>query len=346
MNIFSKLFAFLKKALPMAQPPIFTGALKDDRSMDIQNQDIHFSEIVGTANVVNWTDKYPNTIRKFPDVNQGQTGMCGAFSLSKSLGIMFQQKYGTFIEFFQPDIYQRRANRPTQGMAMYDMMNIAGQGVTLKQFFNASYKNDDEADAIQIEQWQRDVGRVFSVVGSVRLPNDIEMIASVIQTTGKAPIELSFFNSSEWSREIPQIIDQTLTVDSFKAIRHFTVYSDFTLYQGKKYIVVEDSAWFGGINRRLISEEWINRRVTEVRYPMNFKFQVGAGNKPTYDGLTIMSAQQCLRYEGFFPTNIAFVENVGSFTRKALQFFQEKYGLPQTQALDMATKNKLLQLYP
>lgn len=343
---FLKRFTLLKYLVRTAQPGQFTGALLDTRSDAEKSEDVHFSEIVGTASAVLWKEKYPDLIRRFPDFNQGNTGMCGAFSLRKSLGIMYQQKYNIFLDFFAPDIYQRRINKPQAGMILYDVMSIAAKGVTLTQFFNSTFNSDDDADAIKIEQWQRDVGATFSVSGSVKLPVDIDTIASVIQTTGKAPIALGFFTAGEWSKEAPYIVENGLSYSDPSALHHFYVFTDYSLYGGKKALVIEDSAWFGGLSRRILTEDWIKGRIIEIAYPMNFKFSVAQGDKPSYDGVTIVSAQKCLQYEGFFPTNIGYVENVGTFTRKALQLFQQKYGIPQTQTLDVTTVNKLAQIYP
>lgn len=321
------------------------GALLDSRTPEEKQDDIHFSEIVGTANVVNWVEK-GDKIRKFPDMNQGQTSMCGAFSLAKSFGVSYHAKYGKYLEFYPPDIYQRRVNKGTPGMMLYDMMRIAAEGITLAQFFDATYNSDEEADSIKIEQWHRDIGKVFAVSGNVIIPNDIEIIASVIQTTKKAPIGLTWFRSKEWSLEVPVILNRALGVFDLISLRHFTAWTDYTLLNGQKVIVTEDSSWFGGFRRRYLTEDWIKNRVFEIRYPMNFKFAVNLGDRPTYDGATIISAQKCLRYEGFFPLNIEYAENVGAFTRKAIQLFQQKYGLPVTQALDVSTKRKLLELFP
>lgn len=327
-------------------PATFTGALIDNRPPQAKADDVHFSEIVGGAAAVLWKEKYPNAVRQFPDMNQNQTNMCGAFALRKSLGVMFQQKYGVFLDFFAPDIYRRRANYPQAGMMLYDMMNIASQGVTLTQFFNSTYYTDDQADSISIESWHRDVGRVFSVSGSVMLPNDIESIASVIQTTGKAPVGLTFFTLQEYAKEAPTIVENSMTYVDPRSLHHFITMTDFTLFKGGKYIVMEDSAWFGNMKRRLLSQNWIENRMIEVAYPMNFKFSVAVGDKPSYDGMTIVSAQKCLRYEGFFPSNIDYAENVGSFTRKAIQLFQQKYNLSVTQQLDIPTVAKLREIYP
>ena len=339
------MFDFLKKILK-TPPPQFTGALLDNRPDSEKANDVHFSEIVGSANAVNWQEKWPTKVRQFPAYDQKASSTCGANALSKSEGIHFSLKYG-YLPFSRPDIYQRRYNRPAEGMAMYDMFDIASKYLVPTSFTKenpALLLTESDFDSLPIDPWAKEL-TVFSVKGSVKLPADIEAIASVIQTTQKAPVILTYFTAAEWSREIPVILQSGMSVNDSIALRHFSTIVDFTLFQGKKYLVVEDSAWFGGFNRRLLSAEWIAARGYEIRYGMNFKFEPG-GTKPSYDGMTIISAQRCLQFLGYFPSNVAFAENIGAVTRGALTKFQAANGLPQTAALDTATKNLLVTMFP
>jgi peptidoglycan L-alanyl-D-glutamate endopeptidase CwlK len=69
--------------------------------------------------------------------------------------------------------------------------------------------------------------------------------------------------------------------------------------------------------------------------------------KPRYTG-TIVSAQECLQWLGFFPDNVAFVENFGPITQKAVREFQVSYKLHPTGVNNIgpATRMKLLELFP
>jgi hypothetical protein len=324
--------------------PLKTGALLDNRQPDEKKDDIQFDEIVASANYVSWLTK--PSYRSFPELDQERSFTCGANALSKALGISFAQKYGRYIQFSRADIYQRRNIKPQQGMYLYDMFNIASEGVTLEDLVNKSLSTDEDYDGADVESWAKDIGKVFTISKGVYIQNDIDTIASVISTTGKGVILTTYFLGGEWARYIPVIIDPTLSSGSINALRHFVTAVDYTLVDGKKYLVIEDSAHFGGLSQRLVSEEWVKNRVTSCAYPMNFKFMLNDGGKPTYDGFTVISAQECLRYEGMFPTNVSYSENVGPVTRKALALFQTKYGLKVTQSIDIPTKNKLALLYP
>lgn len=322
--------------------PLPTGALPDTRTAGEKANDINFKDIVAYANPVNWTEK--TTYRTFPQLDQKQSYTCGANALSKALGVAYSIKLGSYVPFSRADIYQRRMNKPEQGMAMWDMFRIASEGVTLEQLTPKPIYTDSDADTMTIEPYKHLVGNVFSVTGGVYLNPDIDTIASIIQTTGKGVILLTYFLAGEWSKSTPTIINPLLSASD--ALRHFVVATDFGIENGVKVLKIEDSAWFGGINERKITESWVKNRVIGAGYPMNFKFQVGTTGRPTYDGATITSAQKCLQFEGLFPINISFVENVGPTTKKALLSFQRKYNLVVTGLIDTATKNKLSTLYP
>lgn len=327
----------------------FTGALVDLRTKDEKKDDVQFGNIVASANLVVWKEK--TQYRQYPVYNQNQSFMCGANSLAKALGIAYSTRFGAYVPFSRADIYQRRENKyltgnANQGMSMYDMFRIASEGVTLEQLTDKTIYTDYDADSLLIENFKHKVGEVFAISGGVYLPIDMETIASVIQTTEKGVILLLWFTSEEYSRETPVILNPNLGLTDALALRHFITAKDFALINGSKCLICDDSAWFGGFKQRIISLNFLLKRVAQAGYPMSFKFAIGASDRPTFDGNTIISAQKCLRYEGLFPTNVDYFESVGPTTRKALGAFQKKYALAITQALDVPTENKLHQLYP
>lgn len=337
-------FTFLKFLIRDANP-LHTGALNDPRPQEEKNEDVHFNELVATANAVNWVTKDTSTWRSFPVLDQHSSYMCGANSLSKAWGIYLSQKYGKYVQLSRAHIYQRRANRPTGGMALYDMFNILTQGATLEQLTNENISTDEQADSTIVDSLEKEVGKGFATTGGVYAGNDIDTIASIISTTGKGVILQTFFTSGEWSKTFPTITYPYLTNSDPSALRHFVVAVDYTLLNGVKCLVVEDSAAFGGIYRRIVSEAWMKARVVASGYPMTFKFSIQS-TQPSFDGISNISAQTCLQAGGFFPTNVAFSSNWGAVSTASAKKFQAKYGLPITGLLDLTTRNKLLQLYP
>ncbi len=337
------MFNFLKSLIQEANIPENTGAL-----VSHDEAPVVIADIVGKANAVDWKSK--TTYRSFPAFNQKRSNECGAFSGKKHMGIKYSLKYGNFIEFSEEDIYQRRYNKGSAGMYLPDLMNILKSGPTLKILTNVDNVTDADADNCKIEAWKRDVGKIFASDQEIYIPaGDFDTIASVIQTTGKSVISLMFFMADEWAASIPQYKYPSLRWDGFSTLRHFINIVDYVYINNQELLVVEDSAWFGGLNTRFLTREFFQARNTPVpmanAYLMNFKFEQGI-DKPTYNGSTIISAQECLRSEGLFPSNIAFAENIGPITRTALINFQKKYGLPQSAIIDESTKAKLHQLYP
>lgn len=319
-----------------------TGALLDTRKPDEKKEDIHFKDIVAYANEVKWQEK--TSWKTYPVLNQNSSLMCGANALAKYLGAYYKTVYENYIAFSRAHIYNRRMNRPGGGMALADVFRIASEGVTLEQLTPGDIYSDLDVEKIVIENFKHKVGEVFAVSGGVYLPpNDIDTMASVMQTANKPIILLTYFNAGEWSKQYPVIIDKTLREEW--GLRHFVTAVDFGLIKGIKNLKIDDSAHFGGFSERWLSEDWIKNRVYGAGYLMNFKFLSGSGNKPIYDGITIVSAQKCLRFEGLFAINISFVENIGPLTRKALLAFQSKYKIPQTGLIDKATKKLLHSLY-
>lgn len=333
--------------MPNNPPQFQSGAVIDTRTAEQKAQDFQFKEIVASANPVIWTEKTPTAWRKFPIFNQDGSGSCVAQTEAKELGILRWLKDGTYVHFSATDIYQRRPNKPALGMQAADARAIAQQGVTLEVLTPSQNMTDTQMDTTVIEDYKHQVGSVFAVPNYISITGgDMETVASVIQTTGKGVMMFIFFEMPEWTDK-PTIINSNLTVSAASALRHAVCAVDFTMYQGKKALIIEDS-WgtsFGVAGQRIITEDFFKVRSWYAGYLMNFKFDIG-GIKPHYDGTTIISLQKCLRYEGFFPSNIDFVENFGPVTKKALIAFQIKYGIDPIGVLGPITKAKLKSLFP
>jgi len=338
-NIFK---GFAVKA-PEKLPEDFTGALLTKDPVGTREDDIKFDEIVASANTPIWTEKPESKWRVFPELNQFGSFMCGAFSMKKLVGVYYWLRHGVWIEFSEEDIYQRRFNKPGAGMSVDDLYKIIGDGVTLKLLTGVFISEDADADNAKISIPAQEVGKAFKMGKKIVLPADIDVIASVIQTTGKAVHYMTFFTSSEWGQLQPQIYNRSLNGYAPSTLRHFVTFTDSFLYNGRKVLLVEDSAHFGGISRRLVDQEWLSKRSLAITYPMNFKYE-GGGDRPVFDG-SVISTQRILRYEGFFPSNVSFTENIGPVTKEALKKFQAKYGIDPVGTLGPITKAKLAELY-
>jgi hypothetical protein len=199
--------------------------------------------------------------------------------------------------------------------------------------------NDQEMDRTEIAQYKDDVGQVFKIGNFLTLPaKDIETVASVIQTTGKAVMVWFYWKADEWGN-VPKIKYPDL--DFQTADKHSVAATDFFLKDGKKCLLIEDS-WGGGYGysgRRIITEDFYKERNFFAAYPMNFRFDEW-GEKPSHNfnsnlvlkfGMwnspEIQTLQDILKYEGLFPGNIESTGNYGAITAKAVMAFQTKYNI-------------------
>ena len=331
-----------------------SGALIDDRPKSERQTDKSFAEIVAGANPVIWTEKPQSAWRKFLIFDQDGSGSCVAQTMRKLAGVLHFLKHGTFVNFSGAHIYQRRANKPAVGMNGADVFTIAQQGVTLDEFAPSDGMNDVQMDAEVIEQYKQDVGKVFAIGEKITLPvGDIETIASVIQTTGKAIMVWFFWNADEWTA-VPQVLHPDLTKEIAQGV-HSVAAVDFTLYGGKKAVVIDDSwnktAGFDG--QRVITEDFFKARNFFAAYPMAFKFDEAQTNgKPqhvfnadlSFIPLTpagqvsdpaknasqhddVAALQDVLKYEGLFPKNVANTGYYGATTAQSVLSFQRKYAV-------------------
>lgn len=333
------MFNFLKGLLKNFKPiqeksfPIYTGALGDDRT-DLQIATAYDAREVITAKPI-WKDKV--TYRKYPIKYQYFTGECVAQSVTKHLGVNNERETGTYADLSAEFFYWFRSNKPFQGMGWLDTMKIA---VTIGSCFNSRIKQrvrETEPEPV-ITQEMRDEALTYRGADFFEdKVRSMDSIASIIEEKGSCIIWFWFdVAGSEWWNHQPRIIYPTLGTYDDNATRHSLLAVDYTLIDGKKFLVIEDSAGndyaFNGQNR-LISEDFLKRCfvsgiVIDRPNPVE-------DSKPKWSGairdLTIGSSgddvkelQAILRYEGCFdyPTNTGYF---GGLTRAGLIKLQNKY---------------------
>lgn len=336
-----------------------TGALLDTRPTYEKEKDYKFEEIVASVNPVNWVEK--TTWRKFPIFNQNGSGSCVAQTMAKLIGVLYWLKNQIYVHFSATHIYQRRCNQGP-GMIGVDAFNIAREGVTLEELVPSQSMTDEQMDSARIESYKEEVGKIFKIGNFVILPvMDIDTIASVIQTTGKAVMTWFYFMTSEWTNE-PEIKFPDLKVDGQGVVRHSVTAVDFMIYKGNKCLVIEDS-WgtgYGLAGQRIISEDFFKKRNWFAAYPIGFKFDEATDpNKPKYTftktlrysatffvDQDVKALQDILKYEGLFPSNVDCTGYYGSITSRAVGEFRVKYNLPGKSAVvDGPVIEKLNNLY-
>jgi hypothetical protein len=325
------------------------GALIDTRTEAQKAKDYRFGEIVSAVEPVTWTEKPQSTWRKFPIFNQNGSGSCVAQTLRKMYGVYIWLNTGTFVDISASHIYQRRSNKPQSGMGGEDVFMIGQKGTTLNQFAPSDNLSDFQMDAMVVKPFMEKVGETFKLGKYVVVsPTDIDTVASIIQATGKAVMVWFYFKSDEWTN-VPAVKYPDLDRYAYATNRHSVAAVDFTLYNGKKALIIDESWGLGTAmnGQRVITEDFFNARNFFAAHFMNFAFEEASIPKPHYDE-TIKSLQDCLKFEGLFPSNVESTGVYGPVTIKAVNDFQVKYGLHPTGTgtVGPLTKAKLHALYP
>lgn len=339
-----------------------TGALVDTRPRAEKEKDYFFGEVVASANPVEWREKKESEWRSFPIFNQNGSGSCVAQTMAKMLGVMIWLKEKTYVHFSATDIYQRRANKPDGGMGGDDVFKIARRGVTLEALAPSQSMTDEAMDAYAIESYKRQVGDIFKIGNSVVLPlRDIDTVASVIQTTKKAVMVWFYFQRDEWT-DRPIIRNSVLSLTGAKTLRHSVTAVDFTLVNGEKALIIEDS-WgpnYGIGGRRVITESFFKERNFYAAYATSFTFAPEAdivlpamqfekdlafipwdtikdapADKVKHEAqkADVVKLQNVLKKLGTFPADRDATGYFGAITCKAVKLFQEKYAVATPQEI-------------
>lgn len=351
-----KLFDWLNSFFKPQPPEGFTGVLLDTRDPEEKKTDYNINEMVAKVNTVNWAKKEWLDFRRFPIQDQGNSYSCVWQSMRKLMRVLFKVNRNQDLDFSAAYGYRQRTNYPEGGTSYIDAFKIAQEGVTLNALMASDNLSEEEMNNVKIEQYHRDIAKDFKLPYYVQVPaGDLETVASVIQTTKKGVMLWFYFVSDEWSLDIPLIKDKYLTSPSLaRALRHSVVAVDYGIYNGEKGVFIEDSAHFGGKHERFIPEAFFKARNIFAAYPINFSFEPGGlidpniqakKSKPTYNG-SVVSLQECLKYEGIFPVNVESTGVYGGITTKAVKDFQAKYLFEQTGIVGPITKAKLQGLYP
>lgn len=309
--------------------------IQEEKVKDFKHEELAFSN----EQAFEWKelvikDKY------YYEFDQKSSSSCvaggGAISLQSFYKDIFSRK----------DIYYRRFNYPNEGMAMWDLFNIMLKGVALESQvpsqalgeidMNTSYKVTD--DIIKT----RSKYTIKAWVNMESYKHNIDEIAKMVQ---KTPVVMFWYFSptqykKEWLVEKPKVLTKELDVYGPKTLRHqMTVISAGTV-NGKKYLLVQDTAGVGtGMgtdkNLRLIDEEFLMARSFACGYAIPNEIQVTpVSKKPSYlftkkleVGMTdpdVKALQEILIYEKLIDLP-ASTNYFGGITLKGVKKLQEKY---------------------
>lgn len=320
------MFNYLKFLFSKKYP---TGLIEDPRLEEEKALDYLHEEIASAGAPVYKPNK--DNLNHYPDENQNQTSSCVAHgsTLSMTTGTPRLSKM-----FF----YRNRMNYPAEGMWLQDAGDIAKKlGSCLYDTLpNVNYES--QANAIDLSDFQINEAKQHRVDSYIQLqnPNNIDSIASIVSP--ETPVAIIFYASyREWAQTYPDTYDNTPFMTA--PVRHCVAVVDAFKENGKKYLKIQDSAWFGGLNVRYLSEEFIQKRVYGAMYfkdlapvpgpvkpvhVFNQNLRVGDNNQE------VVWLQKRLMYEGTFPTTQTPTGYFGGITLKAVKEYQAQHNIPNT----------------
>lgn len=305
---------------------IYMGARNTQNQEQIA-KNYAFGEICTAPAPVVWIEKDRKNYRSFPIRSQDGSGQCVVMTLATEMGIIFKEKYGEWIDFSSSFPYQQRKYPTISGCTSEDIYSVFPKiGDVFEKDMPSQDINDAGAMAIIKKKYFDDLAKVYKI-NRIALPLEFETIASVVQATGKGVMIWVHFHPSEWTN-IPTVSNNIPTSG------HSITVVDFTLKDGKKYLVIQDS-WglkYADQGLRLISEEYFYARCYQAGYLMAFNVQDNSivPERPHFILNSVSKAKDCLKWEGIFPSNVPSNDVADNIFRSALVKYQTRYGIYPT----------------
>lgn len=316
----------------------FTGALTDDRLEEEKAKDYLHEELASGDETYTWEER-PHKDKYYFPYNQSSSLSCVAGG-----AVITAEHFDKDFKGSRKDVYIRRFNRPSGGMAMHDLIKICRAGMANElqvesQGMGEVDMNTQYPVTSSILKTRNDTA--FEAGINIQNFNSIDTIASIVRHT---PVICFWYfdeQGQEWWRETPTIIKNFSSPYDAGTTRHQVTVVDAVLINGQKYLIGQDTAGIGtgaGIdkNLRLISPEMVQKRcysacyfidkITPVKPPSKPNFAYSRVLRMGMQGNDVKQLQDLLRYLGYFkfPTNTGYL---GGITVKAIKDFQKAYGL-------------------
>jgi hypothetical protein len=310
-----------------------TGVTIDTRSPEEKSKDYLHEEatspspIYGTKPVES----------PYPLENQNQTSTCIAHGTTLSLGVATAGSGRGYTRLSKEFVYRLRSNYPQPGMWLQGAFEAERINGSCLYSTLPNHQTEAEANAVIITPQMLTEASIFKGQEYYQFddPTNIDSLAQA-SSQGYAVAIIIYASYREWAQKYPQILDNVLFATA--PVRHcITILPNSAFVEnGKKYVMIQDSAWFGSIQLRYVSEDFIKARCYGAGYWKSVSMKKGAGDRPlhTFDvhqslsigmsGPEVKALQDILIYEGFLPSDL----NTGYFggrTQAGVKAFQSEY---------------------
>lgn len=326
------------------------GVLADPRSPAQKEFDYKHEEIYTSAAPTYYGSKKEASfyVGAFPVDDQFSTSSCmahGKCLVSSIFNFLQGTSGGIFVQLSSMYLYRKRINYPLPGMIPSDANMITiKKGLPVYADLPTPV-SEVEANALATNAEMDTAAAQFADGKWVQFidPTDVDGMCFVSNQLG-LPLNMLFYSTyEEWSKEDVEILthnlqrgDPTAEVSHCVTILPKSAYKDA---HGKRRVIIQDSALFGGFAFRSVSEDFIKARVSETDYLISMGFGT-APAKPEHQfhadltvgsvGPDVLALQQCLQFLGYFPDVVngqRFVPT-GEFhglTKNAVLKFQAAY---------------------
>lgn len=312
----------------------FTGVSLDTRPpLEKQKDYMHEETQLASASVPSYDNQ---KIVNSPYIieNQNQTSSCVPHGVTLAAGIYFNDIAGIFRRLSKMFVYRQRSNYPNEGMWLQEAFDIIRKNGSCLYENLPNSMTEAQANAIVLTQEQKDQALANKVPEyfTIQNPGDIDTLCAVAQQG--IPVSIVMYSSyREWSAIFVAILD---AVGFYTApVRHCICILPKSGFRenGKRYLTIQDSAWFGGFFLRHLDEDFIKARVYGAAYwkpyiappvvskpSYSFKYPLSYGSK----GADVVALQNILIYEQLLPADL----NTGNYlgrTQAGVKALQEKY---------------------
>jgi Putative peptidoglycan binding domain len=341
--------------------PILLGVVADTRTATQKEYDFKHEEVFTSSVPTYHASKQEASqfVGTFPTDNQNGTSSCVAHGKVLVMSI-FNYLQGItpnrFVALSSMFIYRNRANYPGEGMvpSSANMQTIKGGAPIYADL--PTPETEAAANAIVIDAAMTQAAKQFVGGKWVQIidPTEIDTIAFVANSL-ILPLNILFYSTyEEWAKEDVTILTPNLQQgDPLAVVSHCVTVLPNSAYMenGKRKVIIQDSAFFGGFQYRSVDEDFIRARLYESDY------MIGVGNQPVIvkpkvnlqsdltigsSGPDVLALQQALQYLGYFPNvlNGGVFSPTGQYfgmTKNAVLKFQNEY------ASEILTPNGLSQ---
>ncbi len=295
--------------------PYYSG-LNDDPRFDSEKQlDFAHEERLATLPANPFTNPQI-TESPYPYENQRSTSSCVPHSVGLALAIERKNDLGDYVRIAPMFPYRLRSNYPSEGCYLQEIFDLYRKNGAPLYDTMPTPITEAQANNLWIPLSAYDEAAIFKGLEYWTLKsmyNDIGTLAGIAQQ-GHGVSILIYATYPEWAQEYPQIIVPGLRKGGATVVHCVTILPNSGFVKdGKKFVVIQDSALFGGFRLRYVSEDFIRARVYAAGYWLRV-VALSTGPVPKYvfnndlkygaTGPDVAALQQLLISQGLLPVGM------------------------------------------